>query len=51
MKGFGCNLLAYDVYCNPELEALGGKYVDLPKLLPMLILSLFIVPSCRKLII
>ena len=48
MKGFGCNLLAYDVYCNPEL---GGKYVDLPKLLPMLILSLFIVPSCRNLII
>ncbi len=32
MKGFGCNLLAYDVYRNPELEALGGKYVDLPEL-------------------
>jgi D-lactate dehydrogenase len=32
MKGFGCNLLAYDVYRNPELEALGGKYVELPEL-------------------
>ncbi|MEH1902099.1 MAG: 2-hydroxyacid dehydrogenase [Nostoc sp.] len=33
MKGFGCELLAYDVYRNPELEALGGKYVELPELL------------------
>ncbi|MDZ8105488.1 MAG: 2-hydroxyacid dehydrogenase [Nostoc sp. DedQUE12a] len=32
MKGFGCNLLAYDVYRNSELEALGGKYVELPEL-------------------
>jgi D-lactate dehydrogenase len=32
MKGFGCNLLAYDVYQNPELETLGGKYVELPEL-------------------
>ncbi|MEH2379027.1 MAG: 2-hydroxyacid dehydrogenase [Nostoc sp.] len=32
MKGFGCELLAYDVYRNPELEALGGKYVQLPEL-------------------
>ncbi|MEA5620555.1 2-hydroxyacid dehydrogenase [Cronbergia sp. UHCC 0137] len=32
MKGFGCNLLAYDVYKNPGLEALGGKYVELPEL-------------------
>ncbi|MEH2293070.1 2-hydroxyacid dehydrogenase [Nostoc sp.] len=32
MKGFGCELLAYDVYRNPELEALGGKYVELPEL-------------------
>ncbi|MBW4456569.1 MAG: 2-hydroxyacid dehydrogenase [Nostoc indistinguendum CM1-VF10] len=32
MKGFGCNLLAYDVYRNPQLEALGGKYVELPEL-------------------
>ncbi|UKO99194.1 2-hydroxyacid dehydrogenase [Nostoc sp. UHCC 0870] len=32
MKGFGCHLLAYDVYQNPELAALGGKYVELPEL-------------------
>lgn len=32
MKGFGSHLLAYDVYRNPELEALGGKYVELPEL-------------------
>ncbi|MEH2421639.1 MAG: 2-hydroxyacid dehydrogenase [Nostoc sp.] len=32
MRGFGCHLLAYDVYRNPELEALGGKYVELPEL-------------------
>jgi D-lactate dehydrogenase len=32
MKGFGCHLLAYDVCHNPELEALGGKYVELPEL-------------------
>ena len=32
MKGFGCHILAYDVYRNPELEALGGKYVELPEL-------------------
>lgn len=32
MKGFGCHLLAYDVYQNPELTALGGKYVELPEL-------------------
>ncbi len=28
-QGFGCNILAYDLYPNPELEALGGRYVDL----------------------
>lgn len=32
MKGFRCQILAYDVYRNPELEALGGKYVELPEL-------------------
>ena len=32
MKGFGCHILAYDVYHNHELEALGGKYVELPEL-------------------
>ena len=32
LKGFGCNLLAYDLYTNPESEILGMKYVDLPEL-------------------
>ena len=32
LKGFGCQLLAYDVYRNPECEALGAKYVELPEL-------------------
>jgi D-lactate dehydrogenase len=32
MKGFGCHILAYDVYRNPELETIGGKYVELPEL-------------------
>jgi D-lactate dehydrogenase len=32
MKGFGCKLLGYDVYSNPEFEALGAKYVELPEL-------------------
>lgn len=32
MKGFGCNLLAYDVYENAEFTALGGKYVELSEL-------------------
>jgi D-lactate dehydrogenase len=33
MKGFGCNLLAFDPYKNAEVEALGGQYVSLPELL------------------
>jgi D-lactate dehydrogenase len=32
LRGFGCNLLAYDPYPNPEMEELGGRYVDLPEL-------------------
>jgi D-lactate dehydrogenase len=32
LKGFGCQLLAYDVYRNPECEALGATYVELPEL-------------------
>lgn len=31
-KGFGCELLAYDPYLNPEAEAIGVKYVPLPEL-------------------
>ncbi len=33
MKGFGCNLLAYDVYRNPSCIELGVEYVELPQLL------------------
>jgi D-lactate dehydrogenase len=33
MKGFGCHLLAYDVYQNPDCLELGVNYVDLPELL------------------
>jgi D-lactate dehydrogenase len=32
LKGFGCNLLAYDLYPTSEAERLGIKYVDLPGL-------------------
>lgn len=32
MKGFGCQLLGYDKYLNPEFEELGGKYVELGEL-------------------
>lgn len=32
MKGFGCHLLAYDVYHNPEFEKLGAKYVEISEL-------------------
>ncbi|HEY9599740.1 MAG TPA: 2-hydroxyacid dehydrogenase [Cyanophyceae cyanobacterium] len=32
LKGFGCHLLTYDVYHNPDCEALGAKYVELPEL-------------------
>ncbi|MET0216778.1 MAG: 2-hydroxyacid dehydrogenase [Burkholderiales bacterium] len=32
MKGFGCELVGYDVYHNPAFEALGGRYQDLGQL-------------------
>jgi D-lactate dehydrogenase len=32
MQGFGCRVLAYDPYRNPECEALGAQYVSLPEL-------------------
>jgi D-lactate dehydrogenase len=32
MKGFGCKLLAYDMYTNPAFVDLGGTYVELPVL-------------------
>ncbi len=33
MKGFGCKLLGYDKYENPECQQLGMRYVPLEKLL------------------
>ncbi|WP_341520912.1 2-hydroxyacid dehydrogenase [Pseudomonas sp. G.S.17] len=33
MAGFGCKLLAYDPYPNPQVQALGAEYVSLPQLL------------------
>ena len=33
MAGFGCKLLCFDPYSNPELLALGAHYVSLPELL------------------
>jgi D-lactate dehydrogenase len=32
MKGFGCDLLAYDPYPNDAMRDLGAAYVDLPEL-------------------
>ncbi len=32
MKGFGCKILAYDTYQNPQCVTLGVEYVDLPQL-------------------
>lgn len=33
MAGFGCPLLAYDPYPNPEVQALGARYLPLDELL------------------
>ncbi len=54
MKGFGCNLLGYDVYPNDYFTAIAGaKYVDLPELLKQSdIISLHcpLLPATRYLI-
>jgi D-lactate dehydrogenase len=33
MKGFGCNILGYDMYPHPKFANIGGKYVSLHELL------------------
>ncbi|MGY2374626.1 2-hydroxyacid dehydrogenase [Pseudomonas sp. SDO524_S393] len=33
MSGFGCQLLAHDPFPNPQVQALGARYVSLPELL------------------
>ncbi|NET72050.1 MAG: 2-hydroxyacid dehydrogenase [Sphaerospermopsis sp. SIO1G2] len=35
MHGFGCNLIGYDVYENPECLSLGLRYVEMPELLSL----------------
>lgn len=32
MRGFGCEILAFDPYPSSEMTALGGRYTDLPEL-------------------
>ena len=32
LRGFGCELLAYDIAKNPQVESLGGEYVSLEEL-------------------
>lgn len=32
LRGFGCHLLGYDLYQNPECHAIGMQYVSLPEL-------------------
>jgi D-lactate dehydrogenase len=32
LKGFGCDVIAFDPYPHPEVESLGGRYVDLSDL-------------------
>jgi D-lactate dehydrogenase len=32
MTGFGCNIIAYDLYPNHECETIGVRYVELPEL-------------------
>jgi D-lactate dehydrogenase len=32
MTGFGCKILAYDTYRNPQCESMGVEYVELPQL-------------------
>lgn len=34
MAGFGCRLLAYDPFPNPEVQALGAEYLPLEELFP-----------------
>lgn len=33
MAGFGCTLLTHDPYPNPQVEAMGARYLSLPELL------------------
>lgn len=53
LKGLGCRLLAYDPYPNPDCEAMGVSYVDLPSLFSaadILTLHCPLTPETRHLI-
>ncbi|MCD5975265.1 2-hydroxyacid dehydrogenase [Pseudomonas quasicaspiana] len=53
MSGFGCELLAYDPFPNPHVEALGARYLSLEELLQQSqIISLHcpLTPATRHLI-
>ncbi|EFJ43869.1 hypothetical protein VOLCADRAFT_65549, partial [Volvox carteri f. nagariensis] len=53
LKGIGCTVLAYDVYHNPKVEAMGIPYVSLEEMLPkcdIITLHCPLLPSTRHLI-
>ncbi|GLC50489.1 hypothetical protein PLESTB_000385200 [Pleodorina starrii] len=53
LKGIGCQVLAYDVYRNPKVEAMGIPYVSLDEMLPradILTLHCPLLPSTTHLI-
>ena len=53
LTGFGCRVLAYDPNRNPEVEALGARYVTLPELLresDIITLHCPLIPATRHLV-
>jgi D-lactate dehydrogenase len=53
LRGFGCQILAYDVTVNPAVEALGGRYVPTDELFAhsdIITLHCPLVPATRHLI-
>jgi len=53
LRGFGCEILAYDVATNPAVEALGGRYVSTDELFAgsdVITLHCPLVPATRHLI-
>jgi len=53
LRGFGCEILAYDVAANPAVEALGGRYVSTDEVFAqsdVITLHCPLVPATRHLI-
>ncbi len=53
LRGFGCEVLAYDVVANPAVEAVGGRYVSTDELFArsdVVTLHCPLVPATRHLI-